>query len=171
MSNPSYDYQQHVLANLPDDITFKDGWFTFNKMKFCSFLKALYMKWNLLKNGYVDPGSQLSPPVRVSGAELSNNLVEGERLTIGTPAVYSGNPTPTVDYRVQSRIPPSGTITTLVTGDASIEVMLTSDHVGRQFRPQDRGTNSEGVVGWNNGTWSAVVEAKPVEPEGNAPQG
>lgn len=44
MSNPSFDYKQNVLANLPDDIKYdpKDGFFSYNGHKFPTFLQA---KW------------------------------------------------------------------------------------------------------------------------------
>lgn len=106
----------------------------------------------------------LRAPVRVSGAALSNNLVEGQQLTIAVPAVYSGNPTPDVTYRLQSRVPPNGALTTHIPGNASITFMLTSGHVGRQFRIQDRGVNSQGSTAWTGTTWFGPVEAAPTGP-------
>src|SRR5690606_977245 len=48
---------------------------------------------------------------------------------------------------------------------------LTNEHVGRQFRVQDRATNSEGTTNYANGPWSDPVEAKPVEPGGDVKAG
>ena len=97
-----------------------------------------------------------APPVRVSAPVISGSLVVGETLTIGTPAVYSGYPNPTITYSWQSRPNGGGTIVSHPTGPS---FTLTEDLAGRQIRTRDMASNSQGSVGWSVGGWSAAVVA------------
>lgn len=98
----------------------------------------------------------LSPPVRVSAPGITGSLVVGQTLTIGPPAVYSGNPEPTITYSWQSRPNGGGTIISHSNGTS---FALTEDLAGRQIRTRDMASNSQGSVGWSVGAWSAAVAA------------
>lgn len=96
------------------------------------------------------------PPVRVSAPGITGSLVVGQTLTIGPPAVYSGNPEPTITYSWQSRPNGGGTIISHSNGTS---FALTEDLAGRQIRTRDMASNSQGSVGWSVGAWSAAVAA------------
>ena len=109
------------------------------------------------------PPPPLSAPTRVSGSSPAGIFREGQRLTVGTPAVYNGNPTPSIQYRWQMRPNGGGTITTIGVLDF---LDLGPSHVGMQIRLQDMASNSQGSTAWAGATWSPVVTStsSPVGP-------
>lgn len=64
MPNPSQIYKEHILANLPSDITYdpKDGFFICNGHKFPNYLKAKWYRDYISKYGYIKP----IPPITTS---------------------------------------------------------------------------------------------------------
>lgn len=77
MSNPSFDYKQYVLANLPDDIEYdpKDGFFSHNGHKFPTFLQCKWYKDYILKQ------QAKLPKFTVTGAEVTNFQRDGVKYT------------------------------------------------------------------------------------------
>lgn len=120
---------------------------------------ALAVGGSLAPRAYLGPSLvyealALSPPVRVSAPGITGSLVVGQTLAIGPPAVYSGNPEPTITYSWQSRPNGGGTIISHSNGTS---FALTEDIAGRQIRTRDMASNSQGSVGWSVGAWSTAV--------------
>lgn len=103
----------------------------------------------------------LAAPTRQTAPTVAGTFQVGQTLTIGQPAVYSGNPAPTISYRWQMRPNGGGTITTLNTGAS---LTLTESHVGMQIRLQDMASNSQGSTALAGGTWLGPVAAAPTGP-------
>jgi hypothetical protein len=87
---------------------------------------------------------------------LTGTLQVGHTLAIDPAATYSGNPTPTISYRWQSRPNGGGTITSLVTASS---LALAAAQEGLQIRVQDMARNSQGSTSWNSGSWLGPVAA------------
>ena len=100
----------------------------------------------------------LAAPTRQTAPTVAGTFQVGQTLTIGQPAVYSGNPAPTISYRWQMRPNGGGTITTLNTGAS---LTLTEAHVGMQIRLQDMASNSQGSTALAGVTWLGPVAAAP----------
>ena len=98
----------------------------------------------------------LAAPTRQTAPTVAGTFQVGQTLTIGQPAVYSGNPAPEISYRWQMR--PNGSGTTLSLGIAS-SFTLTSAQEGMQIRVQDMASNSQGSTVWTNGPWLGPVAA------------
>lgn len=96
----------------------------------------------------------LAAPTRQTAPTVAGTFQVGQTLTIGQPAVYSGNPAPTISYRWQMRPNGGGTITTL---PSESSLTLTSAQEGMQIRVQDMASNSQGSTGWTNGPWLGPV--------------
>lgn len=77
MSNPSFDYKQYVLANLPDDIEYdpKDGFFSYNGHKFPTFLQCKWYK------DYIEKYTKFRTVLTVKGAKVSLFERDGQELT------------------------------------------------------------------------------------------
>ena len=99
----------------------------------------------------------LAAPTRQTAPTVAGTFQVGQTLTIGQPAVYSGNPAPTISYRWQMRPNGSGTITTLPTTASSLT--LTSAQEGMQIRVQDMASNSQGSTSLSNNPWLGPVAA------------
>lgn len=98
----------------------------------------------------------LAAPTRQTAPTVAGTFQVGQTLTIGQPAVYSGNPAPTIDYRWQMR--PNGGGTILSLGIAP-SFTLTSAQEGMQIRVQDMASNSQGSTSWSNNPWLGPVAA------------
>lgn len=103
----------------------------------------------------------LAAPTRQTAPTVAGTFQVGQTLTIGQPAVYSGNPAPTISYRWQMRPNGSGTITTLPTASS---LTLTSAEEGMQIRVRDMASNSQGSTEWTSGPWLGPVAAAPTGP-------
>lgn len=111
-----------------------------------------------LPNPSPRPGSTPAAPSLVSGATISGTVQVGETLTLDPPPVYNGNPTPTVEWRWQTRVPPNGAISTVQTGG---DLALVEAHEGLLIRAQHRASNSEGTTAWASTAWTDPVAAEP----------
>ena len=100
----------------------------------------------------------LAAPTRQTAPTVAGTFQVGQTLTIGQPAVYSGNPAPEIIYRWQMQPNGGGTITTLNTGAS---LTLTAAHVGRRIRLQDMASNSQGSTALVGVTWLGPVAAAP----------
>ena len=100
----------------------------------------------------------LAAPTRQTAPTVAGTFQVGQTLTIGQPAVYSGNPAPTISYRWQMRPNGGGTITTLPSASS---LTLTSAQEGMQIRVLDMASNSQGSTSWSNNPWLGPVAAKP----------
>ena len=100
----------------------------------------------------------LAAPTRQTAPTVAGTFQVGQTLTIGQPAVYSGNPAPAISYRWQMR--PNGGGTILSLGIAS-SFTLTSAQEGMQIRVQDMASNSQGSTVWTSGPWLGPVAAAP----------
>lgn len=98
----------------------------------------------------------LAAPTRQTAPTVAGTFQVGQTLTIGQPAVYSGNPAPEISYRWQMRPNGSGTITTLPTASS---LTLTSAQEGMQIRVQDMASNSQGSTIFSNNPWLGPVAA------------
>ena len=103
----------------------------------------------------------LAAPTRQTAPTVAGTFQVGQTLTIGQPAVYSGNPSPTISYSWQMRPNGGGKITTLNTGAS---LTLTEAHVGMQIRLQDMASNSQGSTALAGVTWLGPVAAAPTGP-------
>lgn len=104
------------------------------------------------------PGSTPAAPSLTSGPTISGTVQVGETLILDPPPVYDGNPAPTVEWRWQTRVPPSGTISTVQTGGDLAQVEA---HEGLLIRAQHRASNSEGTTAWASTAWTDPVAAAP----------
>lgn len=100
----------------------------------------------------------LAAPTRQTAPTVAGTFQVGQTLTIGQPAVYSGNPAPAIIYRWQMR--PNGGGTILSLGIAP-SFTLTSAQEGMQIRVQDMASNSQGSTSWSNNPFSGPVAAPP----------
>lgn len=98
----------------------------------------------------------LAAPVRVSAPGVVGTFRAGQTLTVNPAAAYSGNPTPTVSYRWQTRPNGGGTATDVGTGPT---LVLTEAMLGMQIRLQDMASNSQGSTTWQGATWRGPVQA------------
>ena len=103
----------------------------------------------------------LAAPTRQTAPTVAGTFQVGQTLTIGQPAVYSGNPAPTISYRWQMRPNGGGTITTLTSASS---LTLTSAQEGMQIRLQDMASNSQGSTALAGVTWLGPVAAAPTGP-------
>ena len=100
----------------------------------------------------------LAAPTRQTAPTVAGTFQVGQTLTIGQPAVYSGNPAPAISYRWQMRPNGGGTILSL---DIASSFTLTSAQEGMQIRVQDMASNSQGSTVWTTGPWLGPVAAAP----------
>ena len=98
----------------------------------------------------------LAAPTRQTAPTVAGTFQVGQTLTIGQPAVYSGNPAPEISYRWQMLQNGSGKITTLPTASS---LTLTSAQEGMQIRVQDMASNSQGSTVLTSGPWLGPVAA------------
>ena len=103
----------------------------------------------------------LAAPTRQTAPTVAGTFQVGQTLTIGQPAVYSGNPAPAISYRWQMRPNGGGTILSL---DIASSFTLTSAQEGMQIRVQDMASNSQGSTVWTTGPWLGPVAAAPTGP-------
>lgn len=108
--------------------------------------------------GQIAAAPVLAAPTRQTGPTVAGTFQVGQTLTIGQPAVYSGNPAPAISYSWQMRPNGGGTITTLATASS---LTLTSAQEGMQIRVQDMASNSQGSTAWTTGRWRGPVAAAP----------
>ena len=92
----------------------------------------------------------LAAPTRQTAPTVAGTFQVGQTLTIGQPAVYSGNPAPEISYRWQMRPNGGGTI---LSTDIASSFTLTSAQEGMQIRVQDMASNSQGSTVWTSGPW------------------
>lgn len=96
----------------------------------------------------------LAAPTRQTAPTVAGIFQVGQTLTIGQPAVYSGNPAPEISYRWQMRPNGGGTITTLASASS---FTLTSAQKGMQIRVLDMASNSQGSTVLTSGPWLGPV--------------
>lgn len=104
--------------------------------------------------GQIAAAPVLAAPTRQTAPTVAGTFQVGQTLTIGQPAVYSGNPAPAISYRWQMRPNGGGTILSL---DIASSFTLTSAQEGMQIRVQDMASNSQGSTVLTSGPWLGPV--------------
>lgn len=105
----------------------------------------------------------LAAPTRQTAPTVAGTFQVGQTLTIGQPAVYSGNPAPEISYRWQMRPNGGGTRTTLTSASS---LTLTSAQEGMQIRVLDMASNSQGSTSLSNNPWLGPVAAAHIAEAG-----